>query len=371
MNTTQSDSDSTRKNQGDLYENVETRPGTTEQQKEAGRSAYTNLLEAHARWAGGMLLGCDFPKDFKSQGGTTLLNRSIKSGYDLAVMAQILRDPRFETFRIFYTQQQRIIHYTAITSRLPGAIYLGEIGQSKQSVDIWIEKTINEINADSYWVLHNHPSGRAEPSFQDVQLTIHLASQVPGFKGHVVINSNEYSVIDKHGEIEYVRELGTLAGGYSNKPYKQHELLLEKISSPQDLARIGQALKQRDQFFNLVGVSANNSILSITEVPISVLERSKPIILARLQHFARNSGVNSVFAITDSQHFKHPVLITACEAGILRDVMAIDGTSYRSYQEEGIFPALNGEISNRYRKTRSLIIENDGVIKSKGRGFRL
>ena len=48
--------------EGDLYENIETRPGTTEKQKEAGRGAYTELLEAHARWAGGTLLGSDFRK---------------------------------------------------------------------------------------------------------------------------------------------------------------------------------------------------------------------------------------------------------------------------------------------------------------------
>lgn len=58
---------------GDLYENIETRPGTTEKQKEAGRCAYADPLEAHARWAGGTLLGCNFPKDFIEQGGTTLL----------------------------------------------------------------------------------------------------------------------------------------------------------------------------------------------------------------------------------------------------------------------------------------------------------
>ena len=249
--------------QGDPYEKIETRPGTTEKQKETGRCAYADLFEAHARWAGGTLLGSGFPKDFIEQGGTTLLNQQIRSEHDLAIMAQILRDPRFETFRIFYTQQQRIVHHTAITSRLPGAIYLEEIGHGKQNLDVLIENTKRQVLADGYWVLHNHPSGRAEPSFQDVRLTVHLASSVSGFKGHVVINTNEYSVIDKDGQIDHVHDMGNQAGGYQNNPFKHHELLLEKISSPRDLARIGQALKQRDQFFQLIGVSANNSVLSI------------------------------------------------------------------------------------------------------------
>ncbi len=357
--------------QGDLYENIETRPGTTEKQKEVGRCAYTDLLETHARWAGGTLLGSHFPQDFRKQRGATLLNQSIKSGYDLAVIAQILRDPRFETFRIFYTHQQRIVHHTAITSRLPGAIYLEEIGHDKHDLDVLVEKTKQEVHADGFWVLHNHPSGRAEPSIQDILLTVHLASKVSGFKGHVVINTNEYCVIDKDGLVDHVYDMGNQAGGYKNNPFKHHELLLERISSPKDLARIGQALKQRDQFFQLIGISARNTVLSITELPISSLERSKNLLLARLQNFARNSGVNTVFAITDHHHFKHPVLFKACEAGILRDVLTVDGAKYRSMQEEAVFASVTGEISGCYRKPRSFMTENDGIIKPKGRGFRL
>ncbi|MBL8497335.1 MAG: DNA repair protein RadC [Nitrosomonas sp.] len=373
MNTHQPDISDNSSNWklGDPYENIETRPGTTEKQKEAGRCAYTDLLEAHARWAGGTLLGCNFPKDFRKQGGTTLINQSIKSGRDLAMMAQILRDPRFETFRIFYTQQQRIVHHTAITSRLPGAIYLEGIGHGKHNLGEFLENTKRQVHADGYWVLHNHPSGRAEPSIQDVRLTVHLSSSVPGFKGHVVINTNEYSVIDQDGQVDHVNDMGNLAGGYKHNPFKHHELLLKKISSPQDLARIGQALKQRDQFFQLIGVSANSSVMSITELPISLLDRSKSLLLARLQNFARNSGVNAVFAITDSHHFKHPVLVVACQAGILRDVLTADGAKYRSMQEEAIFPSVGGEISSCYRKPRSFMTENDGIIKSKGRGVRL
>lgn len=89
-----------RPDTGDLYDNIEIRPNTSEAQKETGRNAYIELLESQARWAGGTILGCHFPKDFKEQGGTTLLNQQIKSAHELAVMAQILRDPRFETLPI-------------------------------------------------------------------------------------------------------------------------------------------------------------------------------------------------------------------------------------------------------------------------------
>lgn len=355
--------------EGDLYEKIETRPGTTDKQKEAGRCAYTELLEAHARWAGGTLLGCNFPKDFREKGGTTFLNQSVKSGHDLAVMAQILRDPRYETLRIFYTRMNRIIHHTAVSSRLPGAIYLEKIGHANHDLGILVEKTKRQVKADGYWLLHNHPSGNATPSSHDVRLTEMLASIVSDFKGHVVINTSQYSVIDNKGQVDFVDWIGNQAEGYENNHYKSHELLLEKIASPEDLAKIGHALKKRDQFFNLIGLSATGFVLSLSELPLSVLDRPQNLLLARLQNFARNSGVNTVFAITNANDYRHPVLSKACEAGILKDVLAVEGSDYRSLREERLFASISGEISTIFRKPRTFVTEDGGLAKyTRGRG---
>ena len=349
--------------EGDLYENIETRPGTTKKQKETGRGAYKELLEAHARWAGGTLLGCDFPKDFREKGGTTFLNQPIKSGHDLAIMAQILRDPRYETLRIFYTRMNRIVHHTAVSSRLPGAIYLNKIGHANHDLGVLVEKTKRHVKADGYWLLHNHPSGNAKPSCDDVRLTEILASIVSGFKGHVVINTSQYSVIDSNGQVDFVDWMGNQAEGYQNNPYKNHELLLEKIASPEDLAKIGHALKKRDQFFNLIGIGATGFVLSLSELPLSVLNRHQNLLLARLQNFARNSGVNTVFAITNSNDYRHPVLSKACEAGILKDVLTVKGSDYRSLREEGLFASMPGEISAIFRKPRTFVKEDGGLGK--------
>jgi len=356
--------------EGDLYEKIETRPGTTDKQKEAGRCAYTELLEAHARWADGTLLGCDFPKDFREKGGTTLLNQSVKSGHDLAVMAQILRDPRYETLRIFYTRFDRIIHHTAVSSRLPGAVYLEKIGHANHDLGVLVKKTKHRIRADGYWLLHNHPSCNAAPSNPDVGLTVKLASIVPGFKGHVVINTSQYSVIDQDGRVDYIKYMGEQAGGYQDDHYKSHELLLEKITSPDDLAKIGQSLKKRDQFFNLIGISATGFVLSLSELPISILNRPKNLLLARLQNFARNSGVNTIFAITNANDYRHPVLLKACEAGILRDVITVEAFDYRSMRKEGLFASVSSEISAIFRKPRAFVTEDGGLGRRSGRARR-
>jgi hypothetical protein len=357
---------SSRPNTGDLYDNIETRPDTSEAQKETGRNAYIELLESQARWAGGAILGCNFPKVFKEQGGTTLLNRQIKSAHELAVMAQILRDPRFETLRIFYTRRNRIIHHTAISSRLPSSVYLDKINATERHLGNWVNNTRFKVQADGYWLLHNHPSGRAAASWQDERFTAQLASLVPGFKGHVIINTNQYSVINRKLVVSFFNWMGSQAGGYQDAAYKQHDYLLENIALPDDLARIGMALKHKDQYFNLIGTNATGAVQSISELPVSTLERSPRILLARLQKFTRNSGVSSVFAITPDKHFNHPVFLKACEMGILRDVINInanhENSDYRSLREKIVIATgTSDEISALYRKDRALIIEDDNL----------
>lgn len=355
-----------RPDAGDLYDNIEIRPNTSEAQKEIARCAYIELLESQARWAGGTILGCHFPKDFKEKGGATLLNQQIESAHELAVMAQILRDPRFETLRIFYTRKTRIIHHTAISSRLPGSVYLEQINGSDYHLGDWVNDTRFRVQADGYWLLHNHPSGNAAASRQDERFTAQMASLAPGFNGHVIINTNQYSVIDSKLEVNFINWMGSQAGGYQSDAYKQHDCLLEKIATPDDLARIGMALKHKDQYFSLIGANATGAVQSISELPISLLERSPKLLLARLQRFAKNSGVNSVFAITSDKHFNQPVLLKACESGVLRDVIGISthnvNRDYRSLRNEGVIATGSDlEISTLYRKSRALITEDDSL----------
>lgn len=352
-----------RQDEGDLYEKIKTRPGTTEKQKETGRSAYTELLESHARWAGGALLGSAFAKDFKKQGGSRLLGRVVKSENDLAVLAQVVRDPRFETFRVFFVKDDQIIHHTAVSSRLPGAVYM-----DKDTLEHF-RRTHKQVEADGYWLLHNHPTGHSKPSDADIKLTIEIAKSIPGFKGHVVINTDEYSTIEKNGNVELISNMDGLAGGHSNKPYKDHDLLQMKITSTFDLAHAGQSLKQKDEFFALIGINTTGFVNSICEIPLSILQQKDHVLHARLRRFARHSGINSVFAVTDADNLKHPQFIKAVENGILKDIVVVSGDKKgQTLQEMGICSSIaNDSGTGLFRKNRTTIIDNGLTVKRGGR----
>lgn len=75
---------------GDPYENVETRPGTTAAQTDAGTAA---LAAAQRRIFGSThtglrktatLLGSSISVDFRSQGGTSFLGKRVRTSRDLA-----------------------------------------------------------------------------------------------------------------------------------------------------------------------------------------------------------------------------------------------------------------------------------------------
>ncbi|MCP5292657.1 MAG: hypothetical protein H6938_09035, partial [Burkholderiales bacterium] len=140
-----------------------------------------------------------------------------------------------------------------------------------------------------------------------------------------------------------------------------------KVEGLEAYARIGMALKHKDQYFNLIGTNATGAVQSISELPVSILERQPRILLAWLQKFTRNSGVSSAFAITPDKHINHPVFLKACETGILRDVIGVDinnDNEYRSLRTESVIATdSNREISALYRKSRALIIEDDNLKK--------
>ncbi len=103
---------------------AETREDTTVRQKEVGRSALRDVQRAalyHRRALEAKVLGFSIPADFIERASASLVGQAANSPEELATIAQVLRDPRFETFRVFYTQEGRIVGHTSLTSRLPGA----------------------------------------------------------------------------------------------------------------------------------------------------------------------------------------------------------------------------------------------------------
>ena len=55
-------------------------------------------------------------------GQIEFIGKEVNTPADLAYMVQVLRDPRFESFRVFYMKDGKIVGYKTVTSRLPNAV---------------------------------------------------------------------------------------------------------------------------------------------------------------------------------------------------------------------------------------------------------
>lgn len=266
----------------DPYENTTQRQNTTEKQRQLGRSAISDLFRwlqnssrtrndnAKGTEGGVSLIGASIYKNFKAGKPYQLLGKTVNSTADLAALAQVYRDPRFETFRAFYLDKNnKIILEEAASTRMPASVAFAE-GTLEG-----IKEKQEKVGASKVYILHNHPSGNPEPSRPDVSLTNALNNILGhAFAGHVVIDHNKYAFINKQGDYT-IHDAEELAGiDYSSKPEVPHELLGWAIQGQSDIAVIGKKLAHSN---DPVIVVTKGGLISrtglIASIPMELLER--------------------------------------------------------------------------------------------------
>ena len=137
-----------------------------------------------------------------NQGYVDLSSSSIQNKNDLVDVCNIFRDPRYETFRIFYMKDNKIVGQEAITSKLPDGVFVfnEKTGDPIRTYEKMTNR-MKRLNADGYYLAHNHPSGIAKASKEDMEVTKNFAANVEGFLGHIIIGSaNRYSIIEEDHE---------------------------------------------------------------------------------------------------------------------------------------------------------------------------
>lgn len=326
--------------QRSLFENpypvIETRPDTLPEQKKAGCDALVSLQNRINRLrdrsgGGATLLGARLQAGFVANGGNQLIGQRITSPGDLAALAQVYRDPRFETFRVIYLRGDRVVGEAAYSSRLPGAVQLP---------DDYPESVIADkarFGSDGYYIMHNHPSGRATPSPADINLTIATNEEVQGMLGHVVVDHHEYATITPDGLGVEVHQDPDLSGpDYHQSHSMGHPLLGVQITGRKDAAMAAKALQASNDLGAPVLVMTKGQYAEvdlIASVPSALLQtmvgktdRAK----AWLRGVGRASGAGSNrFLVLSDADFKSND--RACRSlitkGLVTDVVSDSGLS--------------------------------------------
>lgn len=303
----------------------------TQEQKALAREALADLgtLSGNRR-AKPRLLGSSIPAEFAEKGRISLLGQKAATPEDLAVIAQVYRDPRFETFRIFFMKGDTVVGQTGISSRLPGMTQVF-VGKNRADVRRFLadmRATMEKLGADGYYLLHNHPSGTPTPSAADLAVTQDLARDLKpfAFKGHVVINENKYGQItlDASGT-EAKTVVKPMASGYSlrgGKPVKPHSVLGMDVPTQNMLAHVAKQIQVSDGYFVLIGRS-HDGVRGIMEVPKDVL-KSRLRALAVVRKFAADTGSMDVFA-AGIEESEIELARQAIKYNVLRDIIYTSG----------------------------------------------
>ena len=344
----------------EIYDNVETRPGTTETQRARGRSAIA-ALNARSVRAGGVsasVLGHRLLESFEGTGGADLVGQTVSSAEDLAVLAQVFRDPRFETFRVFFTDAQgEIVGEAAYSSRLPAAVRLPDDLEARIIADM------GRFGAVGFWLAHNHPSGRAKPSPADIRLTRTIASNTQGFRGHVVIDHDEYATIDAGGSVSVIKAPQLNGIDFFGTPERDHALLGAVLQNEKDVALAAKALQVPQGHAALILTRRDGAVQLLMDVPMSMLQAqsSKDIgkLKGALRGFARESGSGGFRFIVLPAGVSPQPFAKLVTSGLFTDVVSADGTTAGKFGAFWTGDFLDQNIPVRQVKEDSPAIAND------------
>lgn len=264
-----------------------------------------------------------------NQGHIDLNNSSIQNKNDLIDICNIFRDPRYETFRIFYMKDYKIIAQEAITSRIPNGVFIfnEKTGDPIRSYEKMINR-MERLGADGYYLAHNHPSGSAKASKEDLEVTKNFAANVEGFLGHIIIgDSNRYSIIeeDKQGRILMPKEQILSNSSLENIEEKlvDNEFYNIKISSRDELIALFMKMQNSKEYSTVVMTDSQNKIRMVLDIPNKMLNQSVENLNGFFKNQGRNLGATKVFIGT------HDVK-TYCKAvehlrfGTFKDTVYID-----------------------------------------------
>lgn len=180
---------------------------------------------------------------------TSLVGKTIESVADLAILAQIYRDVRMERLRVFFVDASgEVVSQVGLTVRMPASA-TGLVGDDMDAYLQELNTRARATGAVGFYLTHNHPSGQSRPSQPDIALTEKYMLKIPGFLGHVVTDSNEFSAItaktlpdgnfrlhvQKHefdmGDIPAIRT-GPGAGRLINAPEDVMQIIREQMDVP-------------------------------------------------------------------------------------------------------------------------------------------
>lgn len=263
------------------------------------------------------------------QGYIDLNNSSIQNKSDLIDLCNMFRDPRFETFRIFYMKENKIVAQEAITSRIPDAVIVfnEKTGDPIRTYEK-MNNRMKRLDADGYYLAHNHPSGSVKPSQEDMEITRNFAANVEGFLGHIIVGvSNRYSIIEKNEEglilmpNEQILDESILNN--IEEKFLDNSFYNIKISSRDELVALFMKMQNEKEYSTAILTDAQNNVRMVLDIPNKMLNQNIENLNGFFKNVGRNMGATKVFIGTHDQKTYYKI-IEHQKYGTFKDIVFID-----------------------------------------------
>ena len=244
-----------------------------------------------------------FSKDFHEKGYIDLNGRKVNNIREAADIAQVFRNPNYETFRILYTKGNVIVGQEAVSSRIPGQ---SNIFKDNNRIKGFynIKDRMKRLNADGYYMIHNHPSGNAVASQIDINTTQKFYNNVPGFKAHIIVNSGTYAVIEQERSAlsRLVTKNEINIENYT--PDEIDKMMTStpwsdiKIKSNQDIAKLMHDVKNNPNYSTLILTDSKSYPRIILDIPNNFFNMRRSQIDGYIKNIAKQNGAIRAFIAT-------------------------------------------------------------------------
>ena len=249
-----------------------------------------------------------FSKDFHEKGYIDLNNKKINNIQEVADIAQVFRNPNYETFRILYIKGNTIVGQESISSRIPGRTKIFEDNNSTKGF-YKIKDRMKRLNADGYYMIHNHPSGKAKASQEDIDTTRKFMNNVHGFKGHIIVNSGTYATIERDGLSRLFAKNEIAIENY--KPDEIDKMMNNKvwtdikINSNQQLAKLAHDLKNNPNYSTLILADSSLYPRILIDVSNNFFNMKRSQIDGYIRNLAKQNGaIRAFIATTDNNVYQ-------------------------------------------------------------------
>jgi hypothetical protein len=297
---------------------------------------------AGPRKAGGITThGIGISTHLVEKGRIDIRGRSARSFHEVAVLAEVYRNPQFETLRYVYVKDGKVVAHEGVTSRLPGSASIFVKNPSKEIYEI--NRRMDRLGADGVYLVHNHPSGDPTPSIQDVNLTRRMGVSLKGrVKGHIVINHKKYVYIPTGNDPSVENQYGQGEDALTS-PAIEHRFLGQPLDSPGSAAAWARALYSQDDRSVILYRSAKGVIRAIQEVPVGLVKNKKAL-TEYIKGRKREFGSVGAIVVSKSAEIDHRSLTDLINSGVIEDSISISGQKYKSAREDSLLTPVREDI---------------------------